>query len=129
MTTKFIEQLQKAQFEFWPDSKLVSIWEALNEWPTDYPDWIEKEGERVFERFKHDLVHARSLRAQKMLELQAQYRERTLRSIAVCLANAMNYQQPVQFYQCGLNEDGTYQYKGCRYGLKGYEYYSGFGLG
>ena len=125
-TSELIEQVQKAQLEFWPDSKLVSISDVLREWPTDYPDWIESEGQRLFDMFKHDLVEARAMRTQKILETQAQYRERTLRSIAVCLANAVEYQQTIQFYQCGLNEDGTYKWKGCRYGLEGHEYYSGF---
>ncbi|MDI1362544.1 hypothetical protein [Methylotenera sp.] len=31
------------------------------------------------------------------------------------------------FYECGLQPDGTYQWKGFRYGIEGSEYQSGFG--
>lgn len=32
------------------------------------------------------------------------------------------------FYECGRQPDGTYRWKGCRYGVEGHEYQSGFSL-
>ena len=30
------------------------------------------------------------------------------------------------FYECGLRKDGGYRWRGCRYGVMGYQYLSGF---
>lgn len=45
----------------------------------------------------------------------------------VARVQALVVQFPVfVFYECGRNSDGTYKWRGCRYGVEAHEYLSGF---
>lgn len=48
--------------------------------------------------------------------------DRVARSLALCLQHPI-----VVFYECGKRGDGTYAWRGARYGVNGNEYISGFG--
>lgn len=54
----------------------------------------------------------------------------TSNSVAVNLANALDHGEPCLFYLCGpgLEDPEREVYRGCRYGLEGHEYMSGWSL-
>lgn len=122
-----LEEIQAAQLREYPDSKFVSIDEAF-EWVNQDPSWFETE----FARKKGELAtylnpdDARCEFSHYVEKLRLEHKNMILRGIAICLANAYEQGDVIQFYECGQQEDGAYRWKGCRYGAEGHEYYSGF---
>jgi hypothetical protein len=80
-------RLREVQLRWHPDSKFLSVAEALQ--------WMDEPG-------PHQMHVAR------------------------CLALCLQHDARV-FYECGKRADGTYAWRGCRYGTEGADYISGFG--
>lgn len=98
-----LEQIREAQLDYYPDSVFRTLDEVLERWPNEYPSWVTSEQE----------VH--------------RYQHQVQRSLLTALRNITVCDWQYQFYECGLQEDGTYQWRGMRFGLEGHQYQSGFG--
>lgn len=127
MSRHTIEEIRAAQLREWPDSKFVTIKGAF-EWANEIPFWLE--GEHAVKK-KEELkrLYGQDFRwefANYVEKERLKYANSILRGIAVCLANAYEHGDTIQFYECGRNDDGTCKYKGCRFGVEPHEYYSGF---
>lgn len=122
-----LEEIRAAQLREYPDSKFVTVIEAFD-WANQIPFWLEGE---YAEKKKEELktLYGEDWRwefSNYVEKERLKYANQILRGIAVALANAYEQGDPIQFYECGLQEDGTYKWKGCRFGVEGQEYYSGF---
>jgi len=129
--------LVKAQLANWPDSKMVSIGDALKWIAESYEPnaYDEKAIADYCDNFKGCDNTPAERRQTKRDAIASNERTRIERSrsvaqsIAVALANAVEAGTPVQFYLCGFDaKSNTYRYRGCRYGIEGSEYMSGFGF-
>lgn len=128
-------ELAAAQLREWPDSKLLSISDALK-WITEGSETTPADVKEIEDYCKNfadcDQTPAerrntkREAIARNMLTRSARSRGVALH-VAVTLANAVEAGTPVQFYLCGLDpETGKYRYRGCRFGVEGSEYASLF---
>ena len=131
------EELVATQLREYPDSKLVSISDALR-WiqaaqePNAYDEKAIADYCAIYMTLDSTPAERRQTRmdahASNMLTRTERSKSVAL-SIAVALANAVEAGTPVQFYLCGLDsKTNTYRYRGCRYGIEGSEYMSGFGF-
>lgn len=122
------EQLVAAQLREHPDSLILTHGEMLSRW-LDFDkvphvlsrekwlkvnEWTYDEGSDLFE-VARDYGHY-------VDKARARYIQEVLQSIAIA------HQHPcVVFYECGKRDDGTYAWRGARYGVEGSQYASGFG--
>jgi hypothetical protein len=124
------EQLIARQLIEYPDSRILTHSEALH-WP--YHDAaitaVDKKRAQDHWELIEDQVDVRDkwyFKALVMSEAEkfaAQRALSTARGLAVALSNG----EDGVFYECGLQPDGTYRWRGYRFGLEGSEYQSGFG--
>jgi hypothetical protein len=123
MITPTREQLIEAQLHFYPDSRIMSLSEVYREWMDgDGPmDSWETNFNEYYGRIYRDPVEKKRQLCDYVIKQRQDYRVRVARCLALCLQNEANL-----FYECGL-KDGEYQYRGCRYGIEGPDYMSGFG--
>lgn len=123
--------LWDVQMREWPDSVQRDVHYVLKNWcgnhpvPKDFQDYYVKdlswwldfcttpEEKKQAERDMHKEI-------QRMWSQELVAR---LHSVTM----ALQYHGVCVFYECGLNPDGTYKWKGCRFGVEGHEYQSGFG--
>lgn len=122
-----LEQIRAAQLDNYPDSKFVSTREAY-EWANQDPFWLHGEY-AVKKKAELQSLYGEDARwefANYVEKERLKHANMILRGISVCFANAYENGDTIQFYECGRQEDGTYRWKGCRFGLEGQEYYSGF---
>jgi hypothetical protein len=107
-----------------PDSIRLSLSEVYSRWLDEVPNYgrlkdefLGREGKLY--REVADRVHAMHIHIEKRAQ---EHRLRVARNVAMAL------QYPVfVFYECGKREDGVYAWRGCRYGIEGSQYLSGFG--
>jgi hypothetical protein len=123
------QQLVDRQLEEYPDSRIMTEREVRNE-------WIDRVAPHILKRIdKHcderaaklqrigvkveEVKNAYAEERQQLIKLEQEY-------VASCVLLA-TMQDPVRvFYECGKNEDGTYKFRGCRVGVEGHQYMSGF---
>jgi hypothetical protein len=118
------DALWQAQLREYPDSRRVSVREAFG-WMDETPDlesaraWWDKE--HPADEWPADGA-LRGLERYKYLnDRVTQYRMRMARGLALALQFSC-----FVFYECGKQSDGTYRWRGCRYGVNGSEYLSGY---
>lgn len=81
--------------------------------------------ESQVEFFPDSIIISESEAARKWYRQEPDYGRQSI--IARLLVCTMQY--PVRiYYECGRNPDGTYKWRGCRYGVNGPDYVSGFSL-
>ncbi len=128
------DQLIQAQLKFWPDSRIMKFDEVLVEWgqggctvkdkhyvPFDLAWKLEEDFDTSSVDITFLFTQWRACRARIEALICA---HQTMQSIAMAVADDPHG----VFYECGKNEDGTYRWRGFRYGLEGHEYRSGFSL-
>jgi len=128
-------ELAAAQLREWPDSKLLSISDALK-WIAEAHEPTPadvKEIEEYCKNFTDCNQTPEERRNTKREAIAHNMLTRATRSrgvalhVAVALANAVDAGTPVQFYLCCLDsETGKYRCRGCRFGVEGSEYASLF---
>ena len=125
------QQLIERQLEEYPDSRIMSDDEVCDK-------WVDELSPRVMTGITRRCAeHAKRLKDAGFdeQELRETFRDDWAEAIrqekahvAACVLLCMR-QNPVRvFYECGKQEDGTYRFRGCRYGVQGYEYASGFSM-
>lgn len=111
-----------AQLREYPDSKIIGpqnmyAWLKCNlNIDKIQKGWLEHDAVLYAEGMERQEAWRHYIDAYK-----ARWYERTLGAVL----NAMQYPHGV-FYECGLREDGRYEYRGFRFGVRGSEYLSGF---
>lgn len=119
--------LWQAQLKEWPDSRLVSLHEVYTTWMTEPPLYLQSEmahwDKTLGSAYGTDELHIRKLDRWAYSQ-EVVHRHRL--QIANNVAAALQFPAFV-FYECGKNDDGTYRYRGCRYGVEPPDYSCGFG--
>ena len=125
------QELIARQLEEYPDSRIMTEDEVHDE-------WIDKASQSVIrginsrcaERAKRmkdagfDDAEIRSTFRSDWGDAHRQEREH----VAACVLLVMRDNPVRVFYECGKRADGTYKFRGCRYGVEGYQYMSGFSM-
>jgi hypothetical protein len=116
------EALIKVQLEQYPDSKIME--------PQDMYAWYECD--LNFDKLQEYWMKYDAVLYPEPFERREAWRhyctEKKLRwheQMLGCVLNCMRYPIGV-FYQCGLRENGRYEWKGFRFGLEGSQYVSVF---
>jgi hypothetical protein len=105
------DDLIRVQMEEWPDSRILTLHDVLVEWVDGDPKWPPKISPLLDRDYQL-----------RMAELAVtRHRLSNARQVIRCLRH-----DPVVFYECGKHDDGSYGLRGCRYGVKEYEYFGGF---
>lgn len=123
------QQLIERQLEEYPDSRIMSDQDVRNEWIDNIAAHIR---ERIDAQCDEHAARLQRLGAkvedvkntfakehQQLIKLEQEY-------VTSCVLLATSNSPVRVFYECGKNKDGTYRFRGCRYGVQGYEYMSGF---
>lgn len=114
-------QLWLAQLANYSDSKSVSHSDALR-WLDEPPQQdLDAEFDRLYAACYPDAVERRIAKHDYVVDRLHNHRLRIARAIAMTI----QYEVGV-FYECGLKPDGTYRWRGFRYGIEGSQYLSGF---
>lgn len=123
------QQLVERQLEEYPDSRIMTEDEVRNEWVDNIPAHIRERIEAHCDERAAKLQRL-GVKVEEVKNAYAEERRMMFRQemnhIARCVLLAMSNSPVRVFYECGKNEDGTYKFRGCRYGVQGYEYMSGF---
>ena len=120
-------ELWEAQLKEWPDSKMVSLHEVYRTWLQETPSNLEAElahwDGTLGKTYSEDEAWAK--RNDRQFYVQ-QIISRHQIQLANNVVTALQFPAFV-FYECGKKEDGSYKWRGCRYGTAPHEYMSGFG--
>lgn len=128
---KLRQQLIERQLEEYPDSRIMTEDEVRDEWIDKFSPHV-KQGivNRCAEHSKRlkglgfdDDVISSTFRE----DFSKAHREER-EHVASCVLLAMSNSPVRVFYECSKRKDGTYKFRGCRYGVEGYQYMSGFSL-
>lgn len=123
------QQLIERQLEEYPDSRIMTEREVQAEWIDNIAPHILK---RIDAQCDEHAARLQKLGAkvedvkgtfakerQQLIKLEQEY-------VTSCVLLTMT-QDPVRvFYECCKREDGTYRFRGCRFGVEGSQYMSGF---
>jgi hypothetical protein len=120
------EQLIAAQMHEWPNSRIMTAGEVLNEWlePDDFPAFVEWKADK----FNALWVQGESEPQQRiwydrdMQQRRSNYYRQLLGALGCILAN----DEEVVFYECGVPDEKGKRFRGARFGVEGSEYASGF---
>jgi hypothetical protein len=121
------EELIAAQMENYPDSRILTEREVWD-WITNNHDAIKCEMDYWDEKYGplyEDKYERRVARDHAAEVASLRYQVQVARSIAVALSDS-GFDSLV-FYECGKREDGSYAWRGARYGVRDSQYISGFG--
>ena len=113
------QALAERQLEVWPDSRILTVHDVYG-WINSEPPHLEYavSNWRGIPGNDNRLDHFDDF----VSKVRAEYSLNVARSLMLCL------QAPVGvFYECGKNADGTYKWRGFRYGFEESQYMSGFG--
>jgi hypothetical protein len=117
------KMLWDAQLRERPDSVRLTVSEAYR-WMDESPNvdalvtWWNKECAESY----LNTIERIAARGNYVVETVNNHRLHVARSLAM----ALQYPAFV-IYECGRNADGTYRWRGIRYGVEGSQYLSGFG--
>lgn len=112
--TQLEEALWARQLQVYPDSRRMFLHDIVQTWLVEVDPNLEDRARRFA---------AASFNWPPPIELwNAEHRLSVARHVVMCMQNPAGV-----FYECGKRPDGTYAYRGFRYGFDASEYLSGFG--
>ncbi len=117
------KDLEAVQLNLFPDSRIFSLGEVYEFWLNDFGDLDKFASQYIMSRdcFSEDVEYDVA-KAEYVEKRSLEYRLRIATVLALCLQY-----EAVIFYECGLKEDGSYRWRGARYGIEESAYLSGFG--
>lgn len=131
------DALVKVQFQEYPDSRILHRSAPLD-WISEDSRVTKDDVKAARERWSYLLgpsvdTTIKSWVDDQLCDLDAQVRalQRALSTARSALCATLNALDEVGspapvFYECGLKPDGTYKWRGARYGIEPHQYMSGF---